>query len=187
MGLDMYLYRKTYVSDYDGDGESYEERQNNSSRKQLKITGLRERVNPSKVVYIVEEVGYWRKANAIHQWFVQNVQGGEDDCKPYYVDSEKLRELLSLCERILSETKLIPGKVHTGTSWDKDGKHEHIEEGKVVDNPELCAELLPTTAGFFFGGTDYDEWYYKDIENTRDIINECLNMPGGEYEYQSSW
>ena len=27
-----------------------------------------------------EEVGYWRKANAIHGWFVRNVQNGKDDC-----------------------------------------------------------------------------------------------------------
>ncbi len=31
-----------------------------------------------EVTTIREEVLYWRKANAIHQWFVENVQGGED-------------------------------------------------------------------------------------------------------------
>ena len=29
---------------------------------------------------IIEQVGYWRKANQIHNWFVENVQDGEDDC-----------------------------------------------------------------------------------------------------------
>ncbi len=36
------------------------------------------------------EVGYWRKANQIHNWFVKNVQGGVDDCGYYGVTKEKL-------------------------------------------------------------------------------------------------
>lgn len=33
------------------------------------------------VVYrsIWQEIGYWRKANHIHKWFVDKVQGGDDD------------------------------------------------------------------------------------------------------------
>lgn len=34
---------------------------------------------------ISEQVAYWRKANQIHRWFVNIVQGGEDDCNPYEV------------------------------------------------------------------------------------------------------
>ena len=30
-------------------------------------------------------IGYWRKANAIHSWFVKNVQYGQDDCRIYNV------------------------------------------------------------------------------------------------------
>lgn len=38
-------------------------------------------------------VGYWRKANAVHSWFVRNVQEGIDNCKTYWVSREQLREL----------------------------------------------------------------------------------------------
>jgi len=50
---------------------------------------------------------YWRKANAIHYWFVQNVQNGDDDCREYYVPRTKLQSLLGVCEEVLSD----PSKV----------------------------------------------------------------------------
>ena len=48
----------------------------------------------------------WRKANQIHEWFVQNVQGGEDDCAPYNVDTGQLSELVDLCKRVLANREL---------------------------------------------------------------------------------
>ena len=35
---------------------------------------------------------------------------------------------------------------------------------KVLDDNSLAEELLPTRSGFFFGSTDYDEWYFEDIK-----------------------
>lgn len=49
---------------------------------------------PYKVESIRYEIGYWRKANAIHKWFVDNVQDGNDDGGTYYVDKSQLEELL---------------------------------------------------------------------------------------------
>ena len=46
----------------------------------------------------------------------------------------------------------------------KNGKWEPIlEDGKIMQNSELAKELLPTTTGFFFGGTDYDEYYMEEL------------------------
>jgi hypothetical protein len=45
-------------------------------------------------------IGYWRKANAIHKWFVDNVQDGNDDCREYSVDKEQLQELLDICKAV---------------------------------------------------------------------------------------
>ena len=50
---------------------------------------------------------------------------------------------------------------------------------------EKAEELLPCTSGFFFGGVEYDEWYFKDLEDTIAIIN-SLNEEG-DYYYKSSW
>ena len=43
-------------------------------------------------------VGYWRKANAIHAWFVRECQGGRDECQTTWVPREKLEALLALCK-----------------------------------------------------------------------------------------
>jgi hypothetical protein len=131
---------------------------------------------------------YWRKANHIHKWFVDNVQGGKDDCGNYYVSEEKLEELLHTCERILEDSKLVKGKVCTGERLINNSWKKMYEEGKVIENSETAKKLLPVTEGFFFGGTDYDEWYYKDIEDTVKVLKGALKMKhGGEFYYHSSW
>lgn len=187
MGLDMYLYRKTYVPSYDGHGDTPEERLKNSTRGKLQIKGLKSRIDPKKVAYIVEDVGYWRKANQIHQWFVEHVQDGEDDCKSYYVSREQLEELLETVEKVLASTELVDGEIHAGTEF-KDGKsREIIEKGKVLKDPTVAKELLPTQAGFFFGGYDYDEWYWRQLEETKQILVEALKANEAEFEYGSSW
>lgn len=50
-----------------------------------------------------QEVGYWRKANAIHGWFVENVQDGQDNCNDYDVTREQLVELLYAVNTVLSD------------------------------------------------------------------------------------
>lgn len=47
------------------------------------------------------QVGYWRKANAIHSWFVRNCANGEDNCKPMYVSLGQAKELLEICKKVL--------------------------------------------------------------------------------------
>ena len=49
------------------------------------------------------DLGYWRKANAIHGWFVRNVQDGQDDCSAYLVLIEDLQTLRDLCVKVLEE------------------------------------------------------------------------------------
>lgn len=36
---------------------------------------------------------YWRKANQIHNWMVNNVQGGNDDCGLYEVSIDQILKL----------------------------------------------------------------------------------------------
>jgi hypothetical protein len=55
---------------------------------------------------------YWRKANHIHKWFVDNVQEGRDDCQRYYVSQVELAELVALCREVQEHPakaeKLLP-------------------------------------------------------------------------------
>ena len=159
MGLDMYLEKNIYV------GANYEHRNVKG------VIELTQDINPipinlSRVNYIIERVGYWRKANAIHKWFVDNCGGGEDECQRMYITDDNLNELLALCK-------------------------------EVKANPSKAGELLPTEGGFFFGSTDYDEWYFEDIDNTiaileavlAEIATEDAQNPFNcaEYYYQASW
>jgi hypothetical protein len=95
----MYLTKEIYI------GAEFQHR---------KITGKIEifedgkpiRIDFGKVSSIEERVGYWRKANAIHNWFVLNVQDGVDDCQKAYVSFKKTQELLNTCEKVLADPSL---------------------------------------------------------------------------------
>jgi uncharacterized protein YneR len=152
MGLDSYLYKKSYVRN--GDYYKPEHRM----EVEVKTGGeVSKTIKPERIKYVVEEVAYWRKANQIHNWFVQNVQGEVDNCQSSYVNRDNLEELLDLCKQV------------------------------QADN-ELADSLLPTRSGFFFGGTEYDEWYFKDIQNTITFLEDCLSDElADEFEYSASW
>ena len=119
MGLDMYLTKKTYV------GGNYEFNKVAGDVK-LNVRGNDLPVRLDRLTYVIEDVGYWRKANQIHKWFVDNVQGGVDDCSKYTVEVEKLKELLKICKKVKKDhslaEKLLPtqeGFFFGGTSYDE--------------------------------------------------------------------
>lgn len=180
MGLDMYLSRKVYI------GNKYKEPKDRIKIIIPKTSAGTNTIKSQKITYIEEEAGYWRKANAIHKWFVDNVQDGEDDCKEYYVNHEQMEELLDLCNRVIKASKLIPGQIQNGSQSGPNGLEPIMEDGKLIEDPTTAKELLPTQSGFFFGNTDYNEWYLDDIKETKKILEEALKTPG-EYYYSSSW
>ena len=89
MGLDMYLYKKHYVKNWDWMADH--EKHTISLKKGKKKL---DHIKPDRVCSVVEEVMYWRKFNALHKWFVDNVQEGVDDCKESFVDESDLKMLL---------------------------------------------------------------------------------------------
>jgi hypothetical protein len=155
MGLDMYLVGKRYLSGFDKDDQKIS---GDISKMFPELKNIPNRFGSASPVKQVEvEVGYWRKANAVHDWFVKNVQDGEDDCGYYHVSREQLEHLRDTCQQVLAER-------------------------------ERAHELLPTTQGFFFGGTDYDEWYFNGLESTIEIVDCALALPDmWDIEYHSSW
>jgi hypothetical protein len=141
MGLDMFLVKHTYIY---GDGHR---------NLSLDYPG----VKPERVKVIQEELGYWRKANAIHQWFVDNVQDGVDECQESYVTTEQLQQLLDIVKQVQADHALAP-------------------------------TLLPTESGFFFGSTEYDSYYFEDLEDTRRILEGAVTEEGiTDIFYNSSW
>lgn len=57
---------------------------------------------------LIVEAVYWRKANQIHKWFVDNIQVGNDECRPHYVTREQLRELVETCKKALLDPTELP-------------------------------------------------------------------------------
>jgi hypothetical protein len=156
MGLDMYLYAKKYVANndyYQKNPEIFDE-----VLESLELTPD-ELDSEMLSMTISIPVMYWRKQNAIHNWFVLNAQGGEDNCKEYWVSREQMKELKEICEQ-------------------------------VKQDPRKASELLPTADGFFFGGTDYDDWYLNGIDRTVIALDRYLKSPNFkdfDFYYQSSW
>lgn len=169
MGLDMYIHKK-------------------NKRNKKEIHQYFEDIDYSK--WQQDEVAYWRKANQIHRWFVENVQDGVDNCDYYKVSKEQLEELLDLCKEILDNVELIDGKVYNGYKVENGIKMPIYEEGKVITNKQMCEDLLPTQEGFFFGSTEYDQYYIDDIKNTVEQIEKIFDeVDFNKYElyYHSSW
>lgn len=117
-----------------------------------------------ETAYIVEgkfEVAYWRKANQIRQWFVNHIEEfDENDDGDYYRVTKELLE-------------------------------ELIEDCQGVLNGSYSAEeILPTSSGFFFGSTAYDEWYYEDLKNTIEMCQNVIEQTDWENEvvvYTERW
>jgi hypothetical protein len=156
MGLDMYLTAKRYL---------WSEQDKEVSQKINEAIGVESNPNArfSNSSMVVKEIAidamYWRKANAIHGWFVENCQGGRDECQETYVDRAKLVQLRDLCQSILDNPH---------STGDTD---------------------LEPRQGFFFGSYEKDEWYYQDLKNTVEGITKALSLPENEYDfyYQASW
>lgn len=185
MGLDQYLTKKTYVKNWNHTAPK--------DRHEITVTqgGFpHPHIKPERVEYIIEEIGYWRKANQIHKWFVNNVQEGNDDCGKYYVSHEKLQELLDLCKQVKNASKLVPAMINNGATLGENNEWVPIkEQGETIEDASVAHELLPCTEGFFFGSTDYDQYYMADIDNTIEILEAALKEPAGEcnFYYSSSW
>lgn len=102
----------------------------------------------------------WRKANAIHWWFVSEIQGDVDEGDEYPVPRKKLVELMELCAAAYD------------SGW--------MESSK----------LMPTMPGPFFGSTEYDNHYYWELRNTAAQLKMLLGSPKSErvhFYYQASW
>jgi hypothetical protein len=61
---------------------------------------------------------------------------------------------------------------------------------RVLDNHDLAEVLLPTKSGFFFGSTEYDDWYFDTIEETYNDVKRILNtfdFENRDIYYYESW
>lgn len=189
----MYLRAQRYISAFRFQREK-ENPEVNQYDRLVELFGMGEYVtDDSPSAYVDFTIGYWRKANHIHDWFVQNVQGGVDECQEAHVSREKLVELRETCLRVLASSDLVDGDVYAGTIYSSETPAGAVqfEAGQIVADPSIANDLLPRSEGFFFGGQDYDQWYWEDTKRTVEIIDKALTLLDGDgywsIIYQSSW
>ena len=91
-----------------------------------------------------DEIYYWRKANQIRQWIVSHTGYSESSNITAHVLTKEH------LENLLSDCK------------------------KVLEKPELASMILPTSEGFFFGGTQYNESYLLTLEETAEMLESLI-------------
>jgi hypothetical protein len=148
MGLDMFLTGRRE--------QFYTEKEKDPS------TGYRVESRSTNLALL-----FWRKANAIHHWFVDYVQGGVDNCREYRVQPKDLECLRGICRNILRQKT----------------RAKRLQEAE---------KALPTQTGFVFGDTGYDSYYFDALRYTVKEINKVLKLDevkNGKLVlyYQSSW
>jgi hypothetical protein len=89
----------------------------------------------------------------------------------YYAESDVYFRKVNFVYRYFAN-KLVDERCFA----DKDDIEELISRcDKVLADHSLAQELLPTTDGFFFGSTDYDEWYFNDVEDCKKQMEDLLS------------
>lgn len=152
---------------------------------------------PVPSMRVLAPVAQWRKANAIHGYFVRNVATtlGEqlENREVYPMEREELAELSGLCAEVLATVE-FHGVIH----------HDHDEEGEPPwSNPEgwderlvvldegLAAAKLPWLDGMFWGPREYNDKYVFDLEYTVERLDKILADPAlalvQRFGYRGDW
>lgn len=105
-------------------------------------------------------VAVWRKANMIHNWFCGHCEELENEVL-YKVTLDNLKELLETIEDVLESKKVSTAR-----------------------------RELPTCSGFFYGSTEYDDWYWEYLKDSKKYIEDVINSFDPDTDgliYYASW
>lgn len=171
MGLDVFLFRakrrglakKQARMEEINKGESalyhLEKEEFVKPENQAKLDALKQEWEE---IYPYVEVAYFRKVNLLVRYF-----NYEDNCSNQELSKGKIESLVKDCQKVLD-------------------LHQQYQDEDISDKLE---ELLPTTSGPFFGSTDYDDWYFKDVEDVLAQFKKILNATNWKREkiYLHCW
>ena len=164
MGLDMYFYARktTYKSFSKWDKSSKVDETNYPEDLKTFSDYIYDRNFKSVQTETRYQIGYFRKFNALHSYIVKTFADGIDNCQDIILYKEDVEQIKKVLDEVLNA-------------------HQQVEKAK---------ELLPTQSGFFFGGTDYDEFYFEDVKDAADLMQSFLdNFDFDKYQlvYRASW
>lgn len=104
---------------------------------------------------------YFCKVNCLYGYALDSDLFEDDGCLATF-DHDNMVDILDRAKEILSQPT----------------KEEQLEKGE---------ELLPTQSGFFFGSTDYNDYYLRDIEEVRDKFEVMVKEWDDAYVVIFSW
>ena len=189
MGLDVYFYKKKDVR-YPGDKlqtpEFYHRYANDEAR--MEMTKLVEEL----IVKVVNHKGDFNW-EFMHEQIIPLLRLKYDDWLLNYIDPKKGAEEII---RWLFSVHFWRGRIMESAYFRKVNfiyryfSEKLVDESCIVTKAEiediierckkvladhsLAKELLPTCDGFFFGSTDYDDWYFKDVEDCQKQMEKLL-------------
>lgn len=172
MGLDINFWRlkKTAYDQFNQDTENWEENikpeeigwdeYNKLSEDERDAYDAANRQRPDFSDY-AEEIGYFRKVNFLVSFF-----NYEDNCSLQPIDYEDVETLKERCEKILDAYK-------ESEEW---RNREDASDYDFEDEPweDVAEAYLPTQEGFFFGSTEYDEYYISDVREVKEWCDRVL-------------
>lgn len=158
MGLDIY-FERTYKHDWE----------TSKNKNNLEFT----------------QVGYFRKVNCLIPFF-----GYEDNCQYLAVTEYQMKELVKVAKELLKEHHAINSSILSYKEMlnvYKDNEEMKKETQEKIDAlwanfAEIAHEKLPTTSGFFFGSTEYKDWYVNDLTEIVNVFEEILDSTDFEID-----
>lgn len=98
-----------------------------------------------KISHSAEKTFFFRKVNSLVAW-VERLKGEVENCETVELSFSDITELQSNLDKLLSD--------------------------KTIDNAE---DLFPTMTGFFFGSVAYDDTYFSDVLEVKQMCDFILN------------
>lgn len=116
---------------------------------------------------VIDEA-YWRKFHALHDYFIKEIQEGDDDCLVYRLDYKTIHKLKIIIERILEDKEL---------------------EESMGNNRGVASKLLPEPSSIP-KKLRYGQSYYESLNSSYSVVKNILEkMKEGkrDFYYRSSW
>lgn len=119
-----------------------------------------------------DDVAYWENVPMIHNWFVLNVQQGQDDGRQYMVSKKHIKQLYDICREVYNKTYLkTQGTIIKNVYIDNEIV-PIAEPKRVISNPRHAIKLLPIPKDWL-NIYNYDIRYYNEVKYTIDV---CANI-----------